>query len=100
MKRKFFQILLMGAVTVTLGMFVSCKDTNGDWEQEFNGKFADNVTLQNAIAQHQADIARLQGLINDLQGKICKCDPDLMQKLKKFMDDMNTAGLTPEELIT
>ena len=98
MKRKFFQILLMGAVTVTLGMFVSCKDTNGDWEQEFNGKFADNVTLQNAIAQHQADIARLQGLINDLQGKICKCDPDLMQKLKKFMDDMNTAGLTPEEL--
>ena len=98
MKRKFFQILLMGAVTVTLGMFVSCKDTSGDLEQEFNGKFADNVTLQNAIAQHQADIARLQGLINDLQGKICKCDPDLMQKLKKFMDDMNTAGLTPEEL--
>ena len=88
----------MGAVTVTLGMFVSCKDTSGDLEQEFNGKFADNATLQNAIAQHQADIARLQGLINDLQGKICKCDPDLMQKLKKFMDDMNTAGLTPEEL--
>ena len=98
MKRKLFQILLMGAVTVTLGMFVSCKDTSGDWEQEFNGKFADYATLQQAMQQHQADIAKLQALIDELQGKICKCDPELMQKLKNFMDAMDKANLTPEEL--
>ena len=98
MKRKLFQILLMGAVTVSLGMFVSCKDTSGDLEQEFNGKFADNATLQVAMDQHQADIARLQGLIDELQGKICKCDPDLMNKLKNFMNDMTANGVDATDL--
>lgn len=98
MKRKLFQILLMGAVTVSLGMFVSCKDTSGDLEQELNGKFADNATLQDAMTQHQADIARLQGLIDELQGKICKCDPDLMNKLKNFMNDMTANGVDATDL--
>lgn len=88
----------MGAVTVTLGMFVSCKDTSGDLEQEFNGKFADYATLQQAMQQHQADIARLQALIDELQGKICKCDPDLMGKLKTFMTEWEKAGVSPEDL--
>ncbi|MBO7100352.1 MAG: hypothetical protein J6W21_10860 [Bacteroidaceae bacterium] len=98
MKRKLFQILLMGAVTVTLGMFVSCKDTSGDLEKEFNGKFADYATLQQAMQQHQADIANLQALINDLQSKICKCDPELMQKLKTFMTEWQKAGVSPDDL--
>ena len=98
MKRKLFQILLMGAVTVSLGMFVSCKDTSGDWYNELNGKFADNATLQDAMTQHQADIARLQGLIDELQGKICKCDPDLMNKLKNFMNDMTANGVDATDL--
>lgn len=88
----------MGAVTVSLGMFVSCKDTSGDLEQELNGKFADNATLQDAMTQHQADIARLQGLIDELQGKICKCDPDLMNKLKNFMNDMTANGVDATDL--
>lgn len=88
----------MGAVTVTLGMFVSCKDTSGDLEKEFNGKFADYATLQQAMQQHQADIANLQALINDLQSKICKCDPELMQKLKAFMTEWQKAGVSPDDL--
>ena len=88
----------MGAVTVTLGMFVSCKDTSGDLEKEFNGKFADYATLQQAMQQHQADIANLQALINDLQSKICKCDPELMQKLKTFMTEWQKAGVSPDDL--
>ena len=88
----------MGAVTVSLGMFVSCKDTSGDWYNELNGKFADNATLQDAMAQHQADIARLQGLIDELQGKICKCDPELMNKLKNFMNDMTANGVDATDL--
>lgn len=88
----------MGAVTVTLGMFVSCKDTSGDLEKEFNGKFADYATLQQAVQQHQADIASLQALIDELQGKICKCDPDLMGKLKTFMTEWEKAGVSPADL--
>lgn len=92
----------MGAVTVTLGMFVSCKDTSGDWYNELNGKFAYNTTLQEAMQKHQKDIADLMAEIGKLQHLIdsvqCKCDKDLMQKLKKFMDDMNAANVTPEDL--
>ena len=88
----------MGAVTVSLGMFVSCKDTSGDWYNELNGKFADNATLQEVMDQHVQDINRLQGLIEELQGKICKCDPNLMAKLKAFMDDMDGANVDAEDL--
>ena len=88
----------MGAVTVSLGIFVSCKDTSGDWYTELNGKFADNATLQEAMRQHQEDIARLQGLIDDLQGKICKCDPDLMNKLKNFMNDLDANNVSAADL--
>ena len=98
MKRKLFQILLMGAVTVSLGIFVSCKDTSGDWYTELNGKFADNTTLQEAMRQHQEDIARLQGLIEDLQNHICECDPNLMQKLKDFMDEMDANNVSTTDL--
>jgi peptidoglycan hydrolase CwlO-like protein len=95
MKRKFFQILLMGAVTVSLGMFVSCKDTSGDQFNELNGKF---TTLQEVMDQHMRDIQDLQDKIEELQGKVCKCDPDLMAKLKAFMDDMDGANVDAEDL--
>ena len=95
MKRKFFQILLMGAVTVSLGMFVSCKDTSGDQFNELNGKF---TTLQEVMDQHMQDIQDLQDKIEELQGKVCKCDPNLMAKLKAFMDDMDGANVDAEDL--
>ena len=100
MKRKLFQILLMGAVTVSLGMFVSCKDTSGDWYQELNGKFADNATLQEVVNQHNQDINYLKGLIEDLQGQVgkCECDKDLMAQLKQFMNDMNSANVDADDL--
>ena len=100
MKRKLFQILLMGAVTVSLGMFVSCKDTSGDWYQELNGKFADNATLQEVVDQHNQDINYLKGLIEDLQGQVgkCECDKDLMAQLKQFMNDMNSANVDADDL--
>jgi len=100
MKRKLFQILLMGAVTVSLGMFVSCKDTSGDWYQELNGKFADNATLQEVVDQHNQDINYLKGLIEELQGQVgkCDCDPELMAQLKKLAEDMKAADVSAEDL--
>ena len=90
----------MGAVTVSLGMFVSCKDTSGDWYQELNGKFADNATLQEVVNQHNQDINYLKGLIEDLQGQVgnCECDKDLMAQLKQFMNDMNSANVDADDL--
>lgn len=90
----------MGAVTVSLGMFVSCKDTSGDWYQELNGKFADNATLQEVVDQHNQDINYLMGLIEDLQGQVgkCECDKDLMAQLKQFMNDMNSANVDADDL--
>lgn len=90
----------MGAVTVSLGMFVSCKDTSGDWYQELNGKFADNATLQEVVDQHNQDINYLKGLIEDLQGQVgkCECDKDLMAQLKQFMNDMNSANVDADDL--
>lgn len=85
----------MGAVTVSLGMFVSCKDTSGDQFNELNGKF---TTLQEVMDQHMQDIQDLQDKIEELQGKVCKCDPNLMAKLKAFMDDMDGANVDAEDL--
>lgn len=85
----------MGAVTVSLGMFVSCKDTSGDQFNELNGKF---TTLQEVMDQHMRDIQDLQDKIEELQGKVCKCDPNLMAKLKAFMDDMDGANVDAEDL--
>ena len=100
MKRKLFQILLMGAVTVSLGMFVSCKDTSGDWYNELNSKFADNATLQEVVNKHNQDINYLKGLIEDLQGQVgkCECDKNLMAQLKQLMNDMNSANIGAEDL--
>lgn len=90
----------MGAVTVSLGMFVSCKDTSGDWYQELNGKFADNATLQEVVNQHNQDINYLKGLIEELQGQVgkCECDPELMAQLKKLAEDMKAADVDAEDL--
>ena len=90
----------MGAVTVSLGMFVSCKDTSGDWYQELNGKFADNATLQEVVDQHNQDINYLKGLIEELQGQVgkCDCDPELMAQLKKLAEDMKAADVSAEDL--
>ena len=90
----------MGAVTVSLGMFVSCKDTSGDWYNELNSKFADNATLQEVVNKHNQDINYLKGLIEDLQGQVgkCECDKDLMAQLKQLMNDMNSANVGAEDL--
>lgn len=90
----------MGVVAISLGMFVSCKDTSGDWYNELQGKFADNATLEEVINQHKQDINYLEGLIKDLQGQVgkCDCDPELMAQLKKLAEDMKAADVSAEDL--
>ena len=90
----------MGAVTVSLGIFVSCKDTSGDWYQELNGKFADNATLQEVVNKHKQDIEYLEGLIEELQGQVgkCECDPEVMAQLTQLAEDMQAANVDAEDL--
>ena len=85
MKRKIFQILLMVTVTVSLGIFVSCKDTSGDWRSELETQIqSGNADLATLMAQHQTDIATLQGIIDNLKGQIPSTDNQ--QALNDLMD--------------
>ena len=69
MKRKFFSMLLMGAMAIaSVGMFTSCKDYDDDinnLQKQIDGITAQNLqsqltTLQNALstAQSAADAAK------------------------------------------
>lgn len=65
----------MVAVTVSLGIFVSCKDTSGDWRSELESQIQNgNADLAALMLQHQTDIATLQGLITQLQAQIPTVD--------------------------
>ena len=95
MKKKLIQILMLLVAAVSVGAFVSCKDTNEDLYNELRAKsIADDMTLQEAL---QAEIDRLEGLIAAI--KSCECDTTLLlswvnsedQWLQQQIDDINTA---------
>ena len=109
MKRKFFQFLMMVAVTVTLGVFVSCKDTNEDLIKQLELRLdaiEGNTTLAEAIAKQEANLQKLKDEITALKAQVdgiksCGC-PDNMsqtiQAIKDFMDAMNDANVDPATL--
>ena len=96
MKSKLSQILLMGAVTVSLGMFVSCKDTSADLYKQLELRVDDNAQLQDAI---EAKLQQLEALKQQLEEKMallkpCNCPENMaqtIQELTNFMNKMNEA---------
>ncbi|MBO7067993.1 MAG: hypothetical protein J6W52_04875 [Bacteroidaceae bacterium] len=100
MKRKLFQILLMATITVSLGMFVSCKDTNGDWYNELKAQIDGKTTLQEILDKNYVDMTTLQSLLNQLQNEIegkipdpCTCTDwtDAINALNAFMKETQDA---------
>lgn len=82
MKKKLIQILMLLVATVSVGSFVSCKDTNEDLYNELRTQYIkDNASLQEA---YNAQIAKLQEQLDKYQQALdairtCECDEDGMQ---------------------
>ena len=102
MKKKLIQILMLLVATVSVGSFVSCKDTNEDLYNELRTKsLSDDATLRDAL---NARIGELEGKIAALETwkdgieawkatiKSCGCPDDvagLIAGLQQQIDDIN-----------
>ena len=73
MKKKLIQILMLMVATVSVGSFVSCKDTNEDLYNELRTQNLENLSLAEAL---EARVAALEAAVVELQKiKSCEC-PD------------------------
>lgn len=95
MKKNITKILMLLAATISLGTFVSCKDTNEDLYNELRTELInENMTLAEALT---ARIGELEELIADI--KSCECDTTLLlswvnaedKYLQHQIDALNTA---------
>ena len=108
MKKKLIQILMLLVATVSVGSFVSCKDTNEDLYNELNTqmtqKFAENASMWDALnawkATAQQTLDRYQGLLDELRadvdGKVDQDDfDDAIDGINQQFLDLNglIAGL-------
>lgn len=80
MKKKLIQILMLLVVAVSMGAFVSCKDTNDDLRNEFAqalGQSTGNKTVWEMLEQQEADLATLRQKYADALAAIeaakCHC---------------------------
>ena len=87
MKKKLIQILMLLVVAVSIGAFVSCKDTNEDLYNELrNQTSVGDQTLADRLAKLQADLDALKASTGN-----CKCDKNLRTDLNDVMAQL--AGL-------
>ena len=97
MKKKLIQILMLLVATVSVGSFVSCKDTNEDLYNELRTQAIDqNASLQDALDQQTAALNDLLAKFNALKLKVdgiksCECDEAAMQA---EIDDLKTKVAT------
>lgn len=88
----------MGAVTVSLGLFVSCKDTNEDLYKQLEWKVIDgNSSLEDAIKTQEQQLKQLKDYIDQQLALIkqCNCPDDLSQTINQltiFMNKMTEAA--------
>ena len=97
MKKKLIQILMLMVATVSVGSFVSCKDTNEDLYNELRSQMVpSNASLQEALDQEKA---KLQDLLQQFQAlkdkvdliKSCECDEAALEaRLQTQIDGLNT----------
>lgn len=91
MKKKLIQLLMLLVVAVSVGSFVSCKDTNEDLYNELRTKYIqDNATLKEAfdaqVAELEDQIATYKEALDALEEafsgfKSCGCDEDALKAL-------------------
>ena len=97
MKRKFYQILLLGAVTVSLGMFVSCKDTNSDLYKQLEWQIDEKASLEEVNRLQLQQLEQMKQYIQDQLALVEKCNcpknmSQTIQDLTDFMNKMNQAA--------
>lgn len=83
MKKKLIQVFMLLVATISVGSFVSCKDTNEDLYNELRSQMVpSNATLQQALAQQQSKLADLLQEFKNLQAAMpapCACNETAMQ---------------------
>ena len=85
MKKKLIQILMLLVVAVSIGAFVSCKDTNEDLYNELrNDPNLGNETLATRLATLQAELDALRASTGN-----CKCDKNLRTDLNAAQADIS-----------
>ena len=99
MKKKFFQILLMGAVTVSLGMFVSCKDTYSDLYKQLELKIEGNTSIEEVARMQKEQMEQMKKYVQDQLALIkqCNCPENMsetIEKLSQFVDKMEEASVS------
>lgn len=97
MKKRFYQILLMGAVTVSLGLFVSCKDTSADLYKQLEWQIDEKASLEDVTQMQLDQLNLLKQYIQDQLALIEKCNcpknmAQTIQELTDFMNKMNQAA--------
>lgn len=84
MKKKLIQILMLLVVAVSIGAFVSCKDTNEDLYNELrNQTSVGDQTLADRLAKLQADLDALKASTGN-----CTCDKNLRTDLTAAQADI------------
>ena len=87
MKKKLIQILMLLVVAVSIGAFVSCKDTNEDLYNELrNQTSVGDQTLAERLLQLQTELDALKASTGN-----CMCDKNLRTDLNDVMAQL--AGL-------
>ncbi len=84
MKKKLIQILMLLVVAVSVGSFVSCKDTNEDLYNELRTQYIkDNASLKDAFDAQIAELERQLGQYKTALDAInsCECDEDALNGL-------------------
>lgn len=88
MKKKLIQIFMLLVATISVGSFVSCKDTNEDLYNELRTQaISENASLKDAlntrIGELEAKIAALEAWKATVEATFvsCTCDEDAMNTL-------------------
>lgn len=97
MKKKFYQILLLGAVTVSLGTFVSCKDTNADLYKQLEWQIDETSSLEEVNSLKLQQLEQMTQTLKDQLALVekCNCPANMgqtIQDLTDFMNKMNQAA--------
>ena len=95
MKKKLIQILMLLVVAVSIGAFVSCKDTNEDLYNELrNQTSVGDQTLADRLAKLQADLDALKASTGN-----CMCDKNLRTDLNEVMAKLAGLTINPDDTI-
>lgn len=90
MKKKLIQILMLLVVAVSIGAFVSCKDTNEDLYNELRYQTSvSDQTLTDRLATLQAELDALKASTGN-----CMCDKNLRTDLNAVMAQLAGLNLT------